>query len=151
MDTLREYYEAFVIYNFMIYLNNYLATQIPNMILHLEAKGQQQLLCPLCCCPPWAMGEIFLFRCKLGVLQYSVVRSITTLTALICEMAGVYGAGNFCFCNAWTYVFIINNVSQAFALYCIWWFCKVLREELRPIQPFCKFICIKLVVFFSFW
>ncbi|KAM7332876.1 hypothetical protein ACRRTK_009584 [Alexandromys fortis] len=66
-------------------------------------------------------------------------------------MAGVYGAGNFCFCNAWTYVFIINNVSQAFAVYCLWLFYNVLREELRPIQPFCKFICIKLVVFFSFW
>ncbi|XP_052582943.1 transmembrane protein 184C isoform X2 [Peromyscus californicus insignis] len=82
VDTWRECYEAYVIYNFMIFLNNYLTIRFPNVMLHLEAKDQQQHLAPLCCCPPWAMGEMLLFRCKLGVLQYTVIRPITTVTAL---------------------------------------------------------------------
>ncbi|KAH0512256.1 Transmembrane protein 184C [Microtus ochrogaster] len=82
VDTWRECYEAYVIYNFMIFLNNYLTIRFPNLVLHLEAKDQQQHFPPLCCCPPWAMGEMLLFRCKLGVLQYTVVRPITTVTAL---------------------------------------------------------------------
>lgn len=82
VDTWRECYEAYVIYNFMIFLTNYLTIRFPNLMLHLEAKDQQNHLPPLCCCPPWAMGEMLLFRCKLGVLQYTAVRPITTVTSL---------------------------------------------------------------------
>ncbi|KAL6089869.1 hypothetical protein STEG23_031958, partial [Scotinomys teguina] len=45
VDTWRECYEAYVIYNFMIFLNNYLTIRFPNVMLHLEAKdtAPQQL------------------------------------------------------------------------------------------------------------
>ncbi|GAB1293335.1 Transmembrane protein 184C [Apodemus speciosus] len=151
-DTWRECYEAYVIYNFMIFLTNYLIIRFPNLILHLEAKDQQNHLPPLCCCPPWAMGEMLFFRCKLGVLQYTVVRPITTVTASgVCEILGVYDEGNFSFSNPWTYLVILNNLSQLFAMYCLLLFYKVLKEELSPINPVGKFLCVKLVVFVSFW
>ncbi|EHH54005.1 transmembrane protein 184C [Macaca nemestrina] len=151
VDTCRECYEAYVIYNFMGFLTNYLTNRYPNLVLILEAKDQQKHFPPLCCCPPWAMGEVLLFRCKLGVLQYTVVRPFTTIVALICELLGIYDEGNFSFSNAWTYLVIINNMSQLFAMYCLLLFYKVLKEELSPIQPVGKFLCVKLVVFVSFW
>ncbi|XP_048453996.1 transmembrane protein 184C isoform X2 [Rhincodon typus] len=151
VDTCRECYEAYVIYNFMIFLLSYLTYQHPNLVILLEAKDQQKHLPPLCCCPSWHMGEVLLFRCKLGVLQYTVVRPFTTIIALICELVGVYDEGNFSFRNAWTYLVIINNLSQIFAMYCLVLFYKVLRNELNPIQPVGKFLCVKLVVFVSFW
>ncbi|KAK2507724.1 hypothetical protein MC885_012148, partial [Smutsia gigantea] len=82
VDTCRECYEAYVIYNFMGFLTNYLTNRYPNLVLILEAKDQQKHFPPLCCCPPWTMGEVLLFRCKLGVLQYTVVRPFTTIVAL---------------------------------------------------------------------
>uniref|UniRef100_A0A8V0XVW9 Transmembrane protein 184C n=1 Tax=Gallus gallus TaxID=9031 RepID=A0A8V0XVW9_CHICK len=151
VDTCRECYEAYVIYNFMVFLSNYLTNRYPNLVLIIEAKDQQRHLPPLCCCPSWAMGEVLLFRCKLGVLQYTVVRPFTTIIALICELVGVYDEGNFSFDNAWTYLVILNNMSQLFAMYCLVLFYKVLREELNPIQPVGKFLCVKMVVFVSFW
>ncbi|XP_073748431.1 transmembrane protein 184C isoform X3 [Callorhinus ursinus] len=151
VDTCRECYEAYVIYNFMGFLTNYLTNRYPNLVLILEAKDQQKHFPPLCCCPPWTMGEVLLFRCKLGVLQYTVVRPFTTIVALICELLGIYDEGNFSFSNAWTYLVIINNMSQLFAMYCLLLFYKVLKEELSPIQPVGKFLCVKLVVFVSFW
>ncbi|XP_078533024.1 transmembrane protein 184C [Lissotriton helveticus] len=151
VDTCRECYEAYVIYNFMVFLTNFLTNRCPNLVLILEAKEQQRHLPPLCCFPPWAMGDVLLFRCKLGVLQYTVVRPVTTIIALICQLSGVYGEGNFSFRNAWTYLVIINNASQLFAMYCLVLFYKVLKEELNPIQPVGKFLCVKLVVFVSFW
>nr|XP_056711352.1 transmembrane protein 184C [Euleptes europaea] len=151
VDTCRECYEAYVIYNFMVFLSNYLTNRYPNLVLIIEAKDQQKHLPPLCCCPPWPMGEALLFRCKLGVLQYTVVRPFTTIIALICEMLGVYDEGNFSFKNAWTYLVIFNNMSQLFAMYCLVLFYKVLREELNPIKPVGKFLCVKMVVFVSFW
>ncbi|KAJ1216558.1 hypothetical protein NDU88_004159 [Pleurodeles waltl] len=151
VDTCRECYEAYVIYNFMVFLTNYLTNRCPNLVLILEAKEQQRHLPPLCCFPPWAMGDVLLFRCKLGVLQYTVVRPVTTIIALICQLSGVYGEGNFSLRNVWTYLVIINNVSQLFAMYCLVLFYKVLKEELNPIQPVGKFLCVKMVVFVSFW
>lgn len=151
VDTCRECYEAYVIYNFMIFLLNYLTNRCPNLALVLEAKDQQRHLPPLCCCPPWPMGEVLLFRCKLGVLQYTVVRPVTTIIALVCQLSGIYGEGDFSLKNAWTYLVIINNASQVFAMYCLVLFYIVLKEELNPIQPVGKFLCVKLVVFVSFW
>lgn len=57
VDTCRECYEAYVIYNFMVFLSNYLTNRYPNLVLIIEAKDQQRHLPPLCCCPSWAMGE----------------------------------------------------------------------------------------------
>lgn len=151
VDTCRECYEAYVIYNFMTFLLNYLENQYPNLVMMLEVQEQQEHLPPLCCCPPWPMGEVLLLRCKLGVLQYTVVRPVTTVIALICQLCGVYDEGNFSSKNAWTYLVIFNNMSQLFAMYCLVLFYRALREELSPIHPVGKFLCVKMVVFVSFW
>uniref|UniRef100_A0A8B9KDN1 Transmembrane protein 184C n=1 Tax=Astyanax mexicanus TaxID=7994 RepID=A0A8B9KDN1_ASTMX len=151
VDTCRECYEAYVIYNFLMFLLNFLETQYPSLPLILEVQEQRSLLPPFCCCPPWAMGEVLLFRCKLGVLQYTAVRPVTTVVALVCQLCGVYDEGNFSFRNAWTYLVIINNASQLFAMYCLLLFYRTLREELSPLRPVGKFLCVKMVVFASFW
>lgn len=57
VDTCRECYEAYVIYNFMTFLLNYLERQYPSLVMMLEVQEQQKHLPPLCCCPPWPMGE----------------------------------------------------------------------------------------------
>ncbi|XP_077400137.1 transmembrane protein 184C-like isoform X2 [Vanacampus margaritifer] len=151
VDTCRECYEAYVIYNFLVFLLNFLSNQYPSLVLMLEVQQQQAHLPPLCCCPPWPMGEVLLFRCKLGVLQYTVVRPVTTVTALVCQLCGVYDEANFSFRNAWSYLVIINNISQLFAMYCLVLLYRALKEELTPIRPVGKFLCVKLVVFVSFW
>ncbi|KAM4714180.1 transmembrane protein 184C-like isoform 1-T1 [Anableps anableps] len=151
VDTCRECYEAYVIYNFLVFLLNFLSNQYPSLVLMLEVQQQQPHLPPLCCCPPWPMGEVLLFRCKLGVLQYTVVRPVTTVVALICQLCGVYDEANFSFRNAWSYLVIVNNISQLFAMYCLVLLYRALRDELTPIRPVGKFLCVKLVVFVSFW
>ncbi|KAI8508417.1 hypothetical protein Bbelb_135160 [Branchiostoma belcheri] len=125
LDTIRECYEAYVIYNFMIFVLNYLQSE-----MDLEAvcarKKQVKHLFPFCFLPPWRMGKI-------------------------CELSGVYHEGDFGWDSAWTYVVIINNISQVWALYCLVLFYHAMKEELAPISPFGKFLCVKMVVFFSFW
>ncbi|XP_067301496.1 transmembrane protein 184C-like [Pseudorasbora parva] len=151
VDTCRECYEAYVIYNFLMFLLNFLENQFPNLVLMLEVQEERAMLPPFCCCPPWAMGEVLLFRCKLGVLQYTAVRPVTTIIALVCQLCGVYDEGNFSFRNAWTYLVIVNNASQLFAMYCLLLFYRTLREELKPLKAVGKLLCVKLVVFVSFW
>ena len=80
-DTVRECYEAYVLYNFLRYLLNFLEFEY-NLPAELEAKGPVTQPIPFCCCPAWPEGLKFVQRCKIGVLQYTVVRIVITVIAL---------------------------------------------------------------------
>lgn len=81
VDSLRECYEAYVIYNFMMYLLAYLNAD--HQLEHrLEISPQVHHMFPLCCLPDWEMGREFVHMCKHGILQYTAVRPISTLVSL---------------------------------------------------------------------
>jgi hypothetical protein len=69
----------------------------------------------------------------------------------ICEQFGVYGEEEFRWTAAFPYIIAINNVSQAVAMYCLVLFYRANKDELQPMRPLGKFLCIKAVVFFSFF
>lgn len=150
LDSLRECYEAYVIYNFMKYLLNYL-NDGHDLEAVLETKPQVYHIFPLCCLAPWEMGREFVHNCKHGILQYTLVRPITTVISMICELNDVYGESDFKPNVAFPYIIAINNLSQFVAMYCLVLFYKANRTELKPMKPIGKFLCIKAVVFFSFF
>lgn len=150
VDSARECYEAYVIYNFMKFLLNYLNMEM-DLEFSLEVKPQVKHIFPLCCLPDWAMGSEFVHICKHGILQYTVVRPFTTAISFICKIYGVYGDGEFRGDVAFPYLVFINNLSQFVAMYCLVMFYKASLAELRPMRPLPKFLCIKAVVFFSFF
>lgn len=49
----------------------------------------------------------------------------------ICELVGVYDEGNFSFNNAWTYLVILNNMSQLVSIECIFLLSEVVVLVLR--------------------
>ena len=64
----------------------------------------------------------------------------------------MYGDGQITnFWVAFPYLALVNNVSQAWAMYCLILFYRATFEELAPIRPFYKFLTVKAVVFVSFW
>jgi hypothetical protein len=64
----------------------------------------------------------------------------------------LYGEGElFNFARGYAYVTALTNASQIWAMYCLVLFFHACHEELRPMRPLPKFICIKAIVFFSFW
>lgn len=150
MDTLRECYEAFVIYSFMKYLLNFLYDETDSDIL-IQCKPPQKHLFPLCWLEPLPGGYRFLNNIKQGILQYAVVRPITTLIALISEVTGVYGEGEWSLSYSFIYLFIINNLSQMIAMYCLVVFYQAYKNELSPMNPLGKFMSIKCIIFFSFF
>ncbi|XP_066245551.1 transmembrane protein 184C isoform X1 [Euwallacea similis] len=150
VDSARECYEAYVIYNFMKYLLNYLNMEM-NLEASLECKPQVKHIFPMCCLPDWEMGRPFVHICKHGILQYTVIRPLTTAISFICKIWDVYGDGQFKGNVAFPYIILINNVSQSTAMYCLIMFYKANKAELQPMKPLPKFLCIKAVVFFSFF
>ncbi|CAI9732327.1 Hypothetical predicted protein [Octopus vulgaris] len=150
LDTLRECYEAYVIYNFMSYLLSYLHNEYSLEVV-LSLKSQVNHFFPFCLHPPWPMGRKFIRNCKHGVLQYTIIRPTTTVLALITALCGKYDEGEFNVDSAWPYLVFINNASQVWAMYNLILFYRAVKEELQPINPIPKFLCVKAVVFLSFW
>ncbi|GAB0087246.1 transmembrane protein 184C [Sergentomyia squamirostris] len=150
MDSIRECYEAYVIYNFMVYLLNYLNLEM-DLEANMQLKPTVRHIFPLCWMRPWEMGTEFIHNCKHGILQYTVVRPITTFVSVACELGGVYGEGIFSGNVAYPYILAVNNLSQFCAMYCLVLFYQANKVELKPMRPLPKFLCIKAVVFFSFF
>uniref|UniRef100_A0A0A9VVG3 Transmembrane protein 184C n=1 Tax=Lygus hesperus TaxID=30085 RepID=A0A0A9VVG3_LYGHE len=150
VDSGRECYEAYVIYNFLMYLLNYLNEEM-DLEINLALKPQVKHSFPLCWIPNWKMGRELVYKCKHGILQYTLLRTMTTVISFICALKGVYGEGEFKPTVAFPYIIAINNVSQFMAMYCLVLFYRANKEELRSMKPIGKFLCIKAVVFFSFF
>ncbi|KAJ8973432.1 hypothetical protein NQ317_016715, partial [Molorchus minor] len=142
VDSLRECYEAYVIYNFMKFLLNYLNMEM-DLEASLELKPQVKHIFPLCCLPDWEMGR--------GIRTYLQTWNFAIYCCTICKVCRVYGDGQFKGNVAFPYLVAVNNISQFIAMYCLVMFYKASLAELRPMKPFPKFLCIKAVVFFSFF
>mmetsp|Transcript_34079 Transcript_34079/g.47236 ORF Transcript_34079/g.47236 Transcript_34079/m.47236 type:complete len:412 (-) Transcript_34079:120-1355(-) len=154
LNTLRECYEAYVIYNFYMYLIAYLEEAGEGS--DTGALGDKEPfphIWPVSCAlNPWPPGREFIRKCKNGMLNYVVLRPITTLVAFITEMIGVYGHNQlFNWRRAYLYCALTNNFSQTWALYCLALLYLAYQRELAPMNPFYKFLCVKATVFFSFW
>ncbi|XP_008553391.1 transmembrane protein 184C [Microplitis demolitor] len=150
VDSLRECYEAYVIYNFMMYLLAYLNSD-HELEHRLEMSPQIKHMIPFCCLSDWQMGTEFVHMCKHGILQYTVVRPLSTAISFICALNNVYGEGEFRGDVAFPYLIALNNLSQFIAMYCLVLFYRANSESLKPMKPIGKFLCIKAVVFFSFF
>lgn len=152
LKVLREAYESFVIYSFLSFLLSYLAPNEEQVIVKLQTKSGQPHLFPInLCLRRWAMGRQFLIECKWGTLQYVLVMNVCSVIVWICEICEVYHEGEFRLKSGYAYVSIVKNFSQCWALYCLVLFYQATRVDLAPVRPLGKFICVKAVVFFSFW
>lgn len=154
LETARECYEAYVIYNFLYFLIAYLGGEekIIADSLARNAPDKEHHIWPMhYCLKQWRTGKQFLVRCKLGALQYVVIKLVLSIVTFICESTGTWDEGNLSPHGAYLYVAFVGNCSQIWAMYCLVLFYHAFVDELEAIRPLPKFICVKAVVFFSFW
>lgn len=152
IDPIRECYEAFVIYNFFMYLVAYLEDEYGDIVGYYSTKEQIPHLWPLSrWLRPWQMGDEFFWETKRGVLSYVIARPLMTAISVISNIFGSYCDGEFRSGCAYPYVAFVNNCSQMWALYCLILLYHATKKELAPIRPLPKFIAIKTVVFLTFW
>jgi len=180
ISAARDLYEAFVIASFVYYLIELLGGQ-DALVLMLNNKkeaaannnrninadgnvnsaagshhrlGHHAFPLNLVLGEEWELGLDFMLQCKHGVLQYVMVKTIATVFTFLFEWAGIYGEGDFKWDSAYPYLAFILNISVMYALYCLVMLFHAVNDELRhPIdwRPLGKFLCIKGVVFFTWW
>ncbi|CAF1510217.1 unnamed protein product [Adineta steineri] len=149
MEFVQSCYEAYVIYCFLLLLTKYLGGHrgVEEVFLIQE---RIKLPLPLCCVNVIPSNR-WVWYFKIGLLQYSWITPICAGIAVVLNLAGVYGNGEWTFSRGYPYITIIINISQTLALYSLVAFYTNTKEELKPFKPLPKFIVIKLIVFFIFW
>ena len=163
-QTLRDTYEAYVIYCFGYLLIAMLGTD-EDVEEVIKSKSSHDLahVAPF----KWVMKPfpkpVFIKRVRRGILQYVVVKLVCTAVTLLTTMVvfedplpnglpnTLYGEGSYALNRFHVYVLFLVNCSQVWAMYCLVLFYHAYQPELDPFKPLPKFICIKAVVFFSFW
>jgi hypothetical protein len=93
----------------------------------------------------------FFVRCKFGVLQYVLMKFVTSLFVMVLELNDMYKEGDFSPTSGYLYICFLTNFSQCWALYCLIFFYLATKNELGPIRPVGKFLSVKALVFFTWW
>ena len=149
-DLLRGVYEAVAIWAFYEFLVIYLGGR-QHMAAILETKARDKHLMPLCCFQGWDPHISFYRYTRWCTIQYIPTQVVMSIVIFVTSLTGDYHDGHFAANDAYIYTAFIVNCSQIIALYGLLEFYQKLKQDLAPTRPFYKFLCIKLVVFFTFW
>ncbi|KAF8876937.1 organic solute transporter Ostalpha-domain-containing protein [Infundibulicybe gibba] len=152
IDAIRDIYEAFVIYCFFVLLLSYLGGERSLLIL-LHGRPPKAPVFPVSIfkreidvSDPYT----FLFL-KRGILQYVQVKPVLAAATLILKACNKFNEGDFRANSGYLYVSIIYNTSICLSLYCLAMFWLCVNDDLKPFRPVPKFLCVKGILFFSFW
>ncbi|KAJ7437459.1 DUF300-domain-containing protein [Mycena galericulata] len=152
IDAIRDIYEAFVIYCFFVLLLSYLGGE-RSLLIMLHGRPPKDPVFPVSLFKreiDVSDPYMFLFL-KRGILQYVQVKPILAVATLILKALGKYNEGNLSATSGYLYISIVYNTSICLSLYClaVFWIC--VNDDLKPFRPVPKFLCVKGILFFSFW
>ena len=80
-----------------------------------------------------------------------VIKPITSVIENILHQHGMWVDGDFSLKNGYVWISLANNVSVSISLYCLVLFYMATEERLAPFDPVPKFLCVKSILFFSYW
>ncbi|EHK43468.1 uncharacterized protein TrAtP1_013320 [Trichoderma atroviride] len=152
LDPVRDIYEAFTIYTFFQLLINYLGGERSAIIMPHGRAPVHHL---------WPMNHVLskvdisdpytFLAIKRGILQYAWLKPILALAAIIMKATGTYQEGYIGAKSGYFWSGIIYNISVTVSLYSLGLFWVCMHKDLVPFRPVPKFLCIKLIIFASYW
>nr|XP_033818441.1 transmembrane protein 184A [Geotrypetes seraphini]XP_033818442.1 transmembrane protein 184A [Geotrypetes seraphini]XP_033818443.1 transmembrane protein 184A [Geotrypetes seraphini] len=150
-NSVRDCYEAFVIYSFLSLCFEYLGGESAIMSEIRGKPVKSSCLYGTCCLQGMSYSIGFLRFCKQATLQFCIVKPIMALVTIVLQAYGKYHDGDFNVHSGYLYITIIYNFSVSLALYALFLFYFATKDLLRPFEPVLKFLTIKAVIFLSFW
>ncbi|KAI1807611.1 DUF300-domain-containing protein [Daldinia bambusicola] len=152
LDPVRDIYEAFTIYTFFQLLINYLDGERA-LIIMTHGRAPVHHLWPLNhVLPKVDISDPYTFLAiKRGILQYAWLKPILAFAAIIMKATGIYQEGYIGLSSGYLWSGIIYNISVTVSLYSLGLFWVCMHNDLVPFRPVPKFLCIKLIIFASYW
>ncbi|OKL58001.1 hypothetical protein UA08_06688 [Talaromyces atroroseus] len=152
LDPVRDIYEAFTIYTFFQLLINFVGGE-RSLIIMTHGRPPVQHM--------WPMNTFLakvdisdphtFLAIKRGILQYAWLKPILALASIIMKATDTYQEGYIGASSGYMWTGIIYNVSVSVSLYslALFWIC--MHNDLKPFRPMPKFLCVKLIIFASYW
>jgi len=152
VDTIRNCYEAFVVYNFLcLCYDGYLGGESAIMAEIRGKEAKKSWMTLSCCLPSHSYSIATLRFCKRATLQFCILKPPLAIITLILQSQNLYRDGDFNVHSGYLYITIIYNISISMALIALAVFYQATKEILKPFNPVLKFFVVKSIIFLSFW
>jgi hypothetical protein len=152
VDPIRDIYEAFTIYTFFQLLINYLDGERA-LIIMMHGRAPVNHLWPMDrILPKVDISDPHTFLAiKRGILQYTWLKPVLSLATIIMRACGVYKEGYIGLDSGYLWTGLLYNISVTLSLYSLGLFWVCMHDDLKPFRPVPKFLCVKLIIFASYW
>ncbi|KAI6795543.1 DUF300-domain-containing protein [Hortaea werneckii] len=152
IDPFRDVYEAFTLYTFFQLLVAYLGGE-RSLIIMMHGRPPVPHLWPLNhVCGKVDISDPHTFlSIKRGILQYTWIKPLLAFATVIMKATGTFREGILSVQSGYFWTGLIYNVSICWSLYdlALFWVCT--SDDLQAFRPMPKFICIKGIIFASWW
>lgn len=144
--------QAFTIYTFFQLLINFIGGERALIILMYGRKPKHHpwplnlFLAPVDISDPHTFLAI-----KRGILQYTWMKPILSIATIVMKATGVYQEGYIGLSSGYLWSGIVYNVSITISLYALAMFWVCMNADLQPFRPMPKFLCVKGIIFASYW
>ena len=144
--------QAFTIYTFFQLLINFLGGE-RSLIIMMHGRRPVHHLWPLTnCLAPVDISDPHTFLAiKRGILQYAWLKPILGLATIIMKATDTYKEGYLELDSGYLWLGILYNLSVTLSLYSLAMFWVCMSQDLKPFRPVPKFLCVKLIIFASYW
>ncbi|KAI9370871.1 organic solute transporter Ostalpha-domain-containing protein [Aspergillus egyptiacus] len=152
LAPIRDIYEAFTIYTFFQLLINFLGGE-RSVIIMMHGRAPVQHAWPL----NHFLSKVDIsdphtfLAVKRGILQYAWLKPILAIATIIMKATDTYKEGYLGLSSGYLWTGILYNISVTISLYSLALFWVCLHNDLAPFRPVPKFLCVKLIIFASYW
>ncbi|TVY38761.1 Transmembrane protein-like protein [Lachnellula occidentalis] len=144
--------DAFTIYTFFQLLINFIGGERA-LIIMMHGREPVNHLWPLNhCLPKVDISDPYSFLAiKRGILQYAWLKPVLGIATIVMRGTGVYKEGYLGVDSGYLWMGILYNISVTLSLYALGMFWVIMSKDLQPFRPVPKFLCVKLIIFASYW
>ena len=144
--------KAFTIYTFTQLLINFIGGE-RSLIIMMHGRAPVRHPWPLGhTLPPVDISDPHTFLAiKRGILQYAWLKPVLGFATIILKATDTYKEGYLGVDSGYLWLGILYNVSVTLSLYSLAMFWVCMSQDLKPFRPVPKFLCIKLIIFASYW
>jgi len=144
-QTIRDIYEAFVIYCFLALILEYVGGE-EICIEKFSDKPDMSHPFPFCFLPKLKLNRMFLRLCKQGTLQFVILKTVMAFISLIMLSQHLWES------NGYQLVSItIYNLSYSISMYALLLFYLAIKDDARQYNCVRKFFAVKTIIFVTYY
>lgn len=88
---------------------------------------------------------------KRGILQYAWMKPVLAIATIVMKATGTYKEGYIGLTSGYLWSGLVYNLSITISLYALAMFWVCMSADLKPFRPMPKFLCVKGIIFASYW